>query len=513
MDDRSGFPEVPGYRLEGQVGRGGMGVVYRATHLRLGRVVALKVLAPEWSRDPVFRARFDEEARVAAAIEHPNVIPVFDAGETSSGLLYLAMRFIEGTDLGALIEGQGQLDSGRAAALITPVGGALDAAHAAGFVHRDIKPANVLIGAGPSGGEIAYLTDFGLTKLMAASAGFTQTGHLVGTPNYMSPEQIEGRRLDARSDVYSLGCTLFHALAGHAPYRRETTPAVMYAHAHEPPPGLTADRPDLAPAFDGVIRRAMAKDPRERYPSAGDFARAVQRAAGALHEVPAERSVATGEAAPVTPAPAGGSDRRTTVMRGAQTPVRRTRKRPGVPLLIASSVAVAATGVAVAFALSNSGGGQGGQRPPVHVQSAGTGTADRETQPPGPGGGTSNTEPRPRAPRSPFAGQWTGTATQYAPRHTTLGVAVALKTAISRDGTTGTHSETIQNAGRTDYCSGILQGDASGTYQYRETQDTIHCLKTTQVRLTRTASGLQFEETYATQKSGTGHVYGKLSRR
>jgi predicted Ser/Thr protein kinase len=342
--------EVPGYSVEGELGRGGMGVVYRATHLRLQRTVALKVLAPELSRDTAFRSRFDEEARVAASIEHPNVIPIYDAGD-AGGLLYLAMRYVEGTDLSAAIAA-GPIDGRRAARLIDEIGGALDAAHARGLVHRDVKPANILLDAEGK----AYLTDFGLTKLVDAS-GLTQTGQIVGTPHYMAPEQVEGRRVDARADVYSLGCTLYHALVGRVPFARTTTPAVMYAHVHEPPPIASAEQPALSGAWDAVIQRAMAKDPDARYPSAGDLGRAVLAAAGAVDTIPAERSVARGEAAPAPathPAPAVPTEVGPT--RQLTSPPPAPPRRSGRGALVAAVAAVVvAAGVAAALLLAGGG--------------------------------------------------------------------------------------------------------------------------------------------------------------
>ena len=511
----NGLPEVPGYRLEQRVGRGGMGVVYRATHLRLGRTVALKVLAPEWSRDVSFRARFDEESRVAASIDHPNVVPVFDAGETPDGLLYLAMRFVEGTDLGALIEEEGPLGCHRAAALIGGVADALDAAHAAGFVHRDIKPANVLLGPGPSGGEVAYLTDFGLTKLIAGSAGFTQTGQVVGTPHYMSPEQIEGRRLDARSDVYSLACTLFHALTGHVPFRRDTAPAVMYAHAHEPPPLVTPERPELPSAFDDVIRRAMAKEPRRRYLSAGDLGRAAQQAAGDGARTPLERSVAAGEAAPVTSPPEDRRQRPTVVLPGERGEEKRARARVGPTIVAIAALAVALIGAVGALALS--GGGDGTEQgPPQPAQSVtqvttvvtNTGDEGGRTAPPAqnePPDSAAKGEPR----DSPLAGDWTGVATQYTPRGTTQTVIVNTK--IAGDGLSGSHREYIEGERSTTSCSGRLEEVEAGRYAYTE-EGSESCIARTSITLTPVAGGVRFNERYQTS-IGEGRVEGELERR
>ena len=202
-----------GYRIEAVAGRGGMGVVYRAVQLDLGRPVALKLIASDRAADPDFRERFQRESRMAAAIDHPNVVPVHGAGE-QDGQLYLVMRYVRGTDLHALIKREGPLAPERAAAIVAQVASALDAAHAAGLVHRDVKPANVLLG-GSGREEHAYLSDFGLTRLLAAETHLTETGQWMGTIDFSAPEQLSGYRIDARADVYSLGCVLHAALSGH----------------------------------------------------------------------------------------------------------------------------------------------------------------------------------------------------------------------------------------------------------------------------------------------------------
>lgn len=285
-----------GYRIEGIIGQGGMGVVYRATQLRLHRTVALKVIAPELANDPSFRERFDRESTVTASIDHPHVVPVHEANELD-GLLYIVMRYVEGQDLCSVISDSGRLDPVRAARLIAQVGAALDAAHVRGMVHRDVKPGNILVSGRPPE-EHAYLTDFGLTKQVASDQGLTRTGEWVGTLDYVAPEQIEGRMVDARTDVYALGCVLYEALTGQVPFQRDSSVAKMFAHMNDPAPPMADTVPNLPSALDEVVRRAMAKDPADRYLSAGDFGRsAVAAAAGGALTI-AERTVAVGEAAP-----------------------------------------------------------------------------------------------------------------------------------------------------------------------------------------------------------------------
>src|SRR5215213_5861789 len=250
-----------------------MGVVYRATQLRLDRLVALKVIAPELAQDPGFRERFTHESRIAASIDHPNVVPVFEAGE-QDGLLFLSMRYLEGTDLGKLLRAEGRLEPRRAARIVAQVGDALDAAHARGLVHRDVKPGNVLIAEG----DRAFLTDFGLTKHAEDATGLTKTGQWVGTVDYVAPEQVRGEAVDARTDVYALGCVLFHALSGQIPFPRPSEIAKIYAHLSDPPPAVDWVALGQPAAMGEVVARGMAKDPDERYPSAGDLGRAARAA-------------------------------------------------------------------------------------------------------------------------------------------------------------------------------------------------------------------------------------------
>jgi len=264
---------LAGYRIEGTIGTGGMGVVYRATQLTLDRVVALKVIAPEIASEETFRHRFVRESQVAAALDHPNVVPIYEAGETD-GLLYLAMRYVEGEDLRSRVQRVGRLDPPTAVRIISQVAAALDQAHAHGMVHRDVKPGNVLL----ESDDRVYLTDFGLVKPVGAQEGaLTQTGVFVGTLDYVAPEQIQGSAVDARVDVYALGGLFYFALTGEEPFPRDNAVAVLWAHVSDPPPAASA-LAAVPLALDAVIARAMAKEPAERYPSAGELARAAEAA-------------------------------------------------------------------------------------------------------------------------------------------------------------------------------------------------------------------------------------------
>jgi streptogramin lyase/tRNA A-37 threonylcarbamoyl transferase component Bud32 len=272
--------ELAGYRIEAILGRGGMGTVYLAEHAKLRRKVALKLLSPELSDDPTFRERFIRESQVAASLDHPNIVPIYEADETD-GQLYIAMRHVVGTDLEALISREGALAPEHVISIAHQLAGALDAAHERGLVHRDVKPANVLIAPASGSGPLGhlYLSDFGLTKHQETAAGrLTRSGQFVGTVDYMAPEQIEGRPLDGRADVYSLGCVAFQCLTGQPPFRKDGDVAVMYAHLREPPPKATELRPELPKDVDRVIARAMAKRSDDRYPTAGELAGALQDA-------------------------------------------------------------------------------------------------------------------------------------------------------------------------------------------------------------------------------------------
>ena len=257
---------VGGYRIESLIGRGGMGVVYLAEHVTLGRRVALKVVAPELVRDEAFRDRFIREARLAASLEHPNIIPVYDAGD-ADGVLFIAMRYVEGENLGDVIRREGQLSIERTIDILSKVASALDDAHRNGLIHRDVKPDNVLLGVSGS----VYLTDFGLVRRLDAKTRLTKTGYMMGSLSYMAPEIFKNQDVDGRTDVYSLACVLFECLTGSQPFDREEQPAVITAHLLDEPPAVTAFRPELAATIDRVVARGMAKEKDERQSSAGEL--------------------------------------------------------------------------------------------------------------------------------------------------------------------------------------------------------------------------------------------------
>ena len=296
-----------GYWIDRLLDRGGMGVVYKAMDVDLDRAVALKLIAPEWMEDDNATARFRTEARLAASLEHPNIVPVHRGGE-EQGVLYLAMRFVPGTNLRRMID-RSPLPFETTGVIMTQIASALDAAHARGLVHRDVKPANILI-SDETAQTHAYLTDFGLTKRPGSTGGLTGTGLWVGTADYVAPEQIQGNAIDGRADVYSLGCVLYEMLTGEVAYPKDGDIAKLWAHISNPPPQPSATRADLVPAFDEVVARATAKDPADRYTTAGEMAAAAREAIALQHQAQSGGSavappISLGAAAPpaMTPPP------------------------------------------------------------------------------------------------------------------------------------------------------------------------------------------------------------------
>lgn len=338
---------IAGYRIERVLGKGGMGVVYEATQLSLDRRIALKVIASDFGDDPEFRERFRREGMQQAALDHPHIVPVFEAGE-SDGHLFIAMRLIKGSNVKE-IGAAGDLTAARTLTFLTQVASALDAAHAAGRIHRDVKPQNILVD-----GEFAYLADFGLTK-GPEDRNLTKSGRQVGSLDYISPEQIRGETATGLSDVYALAAVLYECLSGDVPYPRESDAALLYAHLSEPPRPLSLVRPELPAEIDEVIRRGMAKDPAERPRSAGDL----------MHD--AETALAAASA----PVQAPTRARSEPVPRRSETVVDAPRARPAptaavtderrrIPLWAYVAGAIAAVGIAVAVGLLI--GGSGGSK-------------------------------------------------------------------------------------------------------------------------------------------------------
>jgi serine/threonine protein kinase len=315
--------EFAGFRIEALLGRGGMGSVYRARDLALDSERALKVLEPDLTADRAFRERFTREARLAAQIENPAVVPVYRAGE-EGGRLFIAMRLIRGPDLHRLVAKDGPLEPHRTARIVSAVAAALDAAHTRGIVHRDVKPANMLVELSEDGAEHVYLTDFGISRSSRPTEDVTSTGQLLGTADYISPEQIEGERADARSDIYALGCVVCYLLTGEPPFRRETELATLYAHAHAARPRPSLLEPGLPAALDDVIVKATAVDPDQRHQSARELADDLRRA---LATPSTEARAPTSEAA---------------VTRAIRPP-----RRPPLGMLAGGAAAIAAIVVAI----------------------------------------------------------------------------------------------------------------------------------------------------------------------
>lgn len=505
-----------------------MGVVFLAEEVRLGRRVALKIVTPQLAADPDFQARFEREARHAAAIDQRNVAPIFAAG-SHEGLAYLAMRYIAGTDLRRLLAERGRLDPGLAAHVVAEVAKALDAAHAKGLVHRDVKPANILL-AGDGPPPEVYLTDFGLTKEATShSRGLTNTGEWVGTLNYVAPEQLQAEQIDARADIYSLACVLFETLSGRLPYEGSDA-RKMWGHANEPPPALADTEAPLGRRFDPVIARAMAKDPGERYPSAGDFGRAVLATARGEVVSEPERSVATGPAAvgqtedretetgatyPLQskPSPEGTRAASPAHAEVAQQPSREPpRRRRRYAWLTAAAglvaVALAAGGGLLIAARTNerrSGTEGAPDRPAARTE---TEMAPAPT--------TTGPEPESAPSSSPSSpvGSWGGSAVEDGPTSAPETIRIDL-TITDPDSQTAGRLQGRQLSGSS--CGGSLafisRRGRAFHFTQKETDNVPGCVDETSVTVSRTGDReLSFFETWETD-DGRGSVRGTLSRR
>ena len=329
--------EFAGYRVRSVLGRGGMSVVYQAENLRLSSVIALKVLAPELAADDVFRARFLEESRIAASLNHPNVIPIYDMG-SQDDLLYIAMRYVSGTDMRQMIKKRGRILPANALFLVGQAARALDAAHRKGLVHRDVKPGNLLIerGSDEADPDHVYLADFGITKHAMSRSGLTSTGQFLGTIDYVAPEQIRGTSVTGQADQYSLGCVLYECLTGRVPFEKDLDAAIIWAHVEETPTMPTILRPELPPEVDEVFGRVLAKRPRRALWQLPRVRRGRPDGPGHLR---AGHRVVPRASAPCRPGrrsarrPAARPGRRRTGSPGAAWPARRPphpRSRPGV---------------------------------------------------------------------------------------------------------------------------------------------------------------------------------------
>jgi serine/threonine protein kinase len=425
--------QIAGYEILDQIGRGGMAVVYRGLDLRLGRTVALKVLAPELGEDQAFRQRFIRESRAAAGVDHPHIIPVFEAGE-SAGVLFIAMRYVSGGDVRLLIEAEGRLSPSRVAEITSQAASALDAAHAHGLVHRDVKPGNLLLGeASSSGHDHVYLSDFGLSKDSLNPATLTSTGQFFGTLDYVSPEQIQGHPVDGRADQYALACTVVEMLSGAPPFERTDTMALMWAQLHAAPPRLTDRLPELPPVVDQVLARALAKSAASRYPSCRAFADALTAGLAEARDL----APPTARSSPVPP-----------LLTDDPWPRRSPRGWPGDDRLVADSA-----GDTARFAGGNRGGRPapaGGRPVPPRISRSpagepelaqnfltpGTPAADPWPRQPQP-------QPQPPVPAAYQQGTWQRQPNRTAPgrgrpeRHTGRVVTIALLAALFVAGIVG----------------------------------------------------------------------------
>lgn len=302
--------DLAGFRIEGRIGRGGMGVVYRARDIQLDRAVALKILPPELAQDDGFRKRFIRESRLASSIDHPNIVPIYRAGELD-GQLFIVMRYVEGSDLKTVLRREGALGLERSVGLITQLARALDAAHARGLVHRDVKPGNILVvpSEEQQEAEHVYLTDFGLTKPASSEASMTDSGAFLGTVEYAAPEQIEGAEVDARTDVYGLGCVFYECLTGKVPFAGPSAAAIMYAHLFKDPPSVTGAAPMLPSRLDAVVSTALARSKEDRYSTCRELLVATRSALreAATSSTGAPKTPAAQERPPAPPRPAPDS--------------------------------------------------------------------------------------------------------------------------------------------------------------------------------------------------------------
>ncbi|GAA2851276.1 hypothetical protein GCM10010517_08860 [Streptosporangium fragile] len=358
--------EIAGYHIEDIIGKGGMAVVYLAVDPRLNRRVALKILNPLLGEDERFRQRFVLESRTVASIDHPNIIPIYEADAADDGTLYIAMRYVDGPDLRRLFYDRGPMPVGQVNRIFAQVAAALDTAHAHDLVHRDVKPANILIAAHTEG-DHAYLTDFGITKHRTSISGLTQTDQFIGTPRYMAPEQINKERIDGRCDQYALACVVYEALAGRLPFERDNEIALLWAHLAEAPTPLTTLRPELPLQVDGVMMRALAKSPEQRFDTCTQFVAELRDAiSGSEHPYQIAQQPAAPEKAPKAPRQKPGRRKKEEAAAGpgsAGVPTRAAGAKPGrrggKGILVGAGVAVTAIVALVALVATFLRGGDG----------------------------------------------------------------------------------------------------------------------------------------------------------
>ncbi|MEU8204606.1 serine/threonine-protein kinase [Streptosporangium sp. NPDC049046] len=383
MNDRALIGrEVAGYQVEDIIGKGGMAVVYLAIDPRLNRRVALKILNPLLGEDDRFRQRFVLESRTVASIDHPNIIPIYEADSAEDGTLYIAMRYVDGPDLRKLFYDRGPMPVSQVSRIFAQVAAALDTAHAHDLVHRDVKPANILI-AGHADGDHAYLTDFGITKHRTSISGLTQTNQFIGTPRYMSPEQINKEHIDGRCDQYGLACVVYEALSGRLPFQRDNEIALLWAHLAETPTPLTTLRPELPLEVDGVMMRALAKAPEQRYDTCGQFVAELRDAisgAGQPYQLAQAPSASSAVSPTVSPAVSSAVSETTEVSGKRKGP--KGRPSGGKGILIGAAVAITAIVALVAVLATFLRGGDtwvaypGSSAVPVAFQHPGTWTLE-----------------------------------------------------------------------------------------------------------------------------------------
>ena len=376
------------YVVHRKLGEGGMGQVYLAEHVRMGRRSALKVMHPGMMHDADAIARFNREASNASRISHPNVAAIYDFGETSDGLIYLAMEFVEGEPLTSLVERQGALPAPRAAAIASQVAEALAAAHDLGIVHRDLKPDNIMLARGRDGTDVVKVVDFGIAKSTGGAAQrVTRTGYIVGTPEYMSPEQLAGDTLDGRSDIYALGLVTFHLLTGTLPFPSATVQESMIMRLTERPRTLAEVRAGIPwPAeIQSALDRALARDAKQRYADAREFAADLQRAVAGMPDTDAASAgtLVMGTPLPATRVASAASGTRASAARGAaleRAPASRARGR--VPL-VATAVAVVLVLAGGAYAVLSGDGANGESSPQTMLAGRDHGvSAERQATPP-----------------------------------------------------------------------------------------------------------------------------------